>query len=107
MVQPSISNPRPPLFGRTPYGPCAPVSCYLCGGNHLVRDCDIAPRWFAELKIRNEAAGSHVTQPSVTTATISTGPLPGNVAVITRSQKQATEEPLKERECAKPFSPDQ
>ena len=71
------------------------------------RDCDIAPRWFAELKMRNEAVGSPTTQPSITTATISTGPFPGNVAAITRSQQKATEEPLKEREHAKPFSPDQ
>ena len=107
MVQPFLPNPLPPPFGRTPYGFRASVSCYLCGGNHLVRDCDIAPRWFAELKMHNEAAGSHDTQPSVTTATISTGLLPGNVAAITRSQQQATEEPPKEHERAKPFSPDQ
>ena len=107
IVQPSLPNPRPPPFSRTPYGPRAPVSCYLCGGNHLVRDCDIAPRWFAKLKMRNEAVGSHAPQPSITTAIISTGPLPSNVAVITRSQKQPTEEPLKEREHAKPFFPDQ
>ena len=35
MVQPSLPNPRPPPFGRTPYGPRAPVSCYLCGATIL------------------------------------------------------------------------
>ena len=107
MVQPFLTNPHPPPFARTPYGYRAPVSCYLCGDNHLVRDCDITPRWFVELKMRNEAASSPTTQPSVTTATISTDPFPGNVAAITRSQQKATEEPPKEREHAKPFFPDQ
>ena len=37
MVQPSLTNPRPPPFDCTAYSPRAPVSCYLCGGNHLVR----------------------------------------------------------------------
>ena len=100
MVQPSLTNLRPPPFGRTPYGPRTPVSCYLCEGNHLVRDCDIAPRWFAELKMRKEAAGSSNTQPSVTTATISTSPFLGNVAAITRSQQKTTEEPPKERSAS-------
>lgn len=66
-----------------------PVVCYFSQGNPLIRDCDIAPQWFAELKV--EAYKEE--KPFVTIATVSAEQETLSIVAITRSQCKVEEEP--------------